>query len=284
MKQQDIHRCETEPQVRGVIETWYKRLCFPEVYDREFYEALDTIPIRDDVSVRTYDPNCPDGKRNLLSVLYLCEGLSRQYREKGIGEDILLDTLRDVVRWTENWSAVKGSLFLGELPWLSRHLQMKLFKLGRLQFFMAPAREDIPAYGIRQGDNVMEVHIPRGEKLSPEAVEDSFARAKVFFSKFYPEFSYSCYTCRSWLLEEKLREYLPEGSNILSFASRFDTVEAEPSDALLRFLFRWDTGLHNVESAVCRTELQRRIRAAVLAGEQFHVVLGVLPATEKEVG
>ena len=114
----------------------------------------------------------------------------------------LLDTLQDIVTWTNVWSDMKGTLYLGELSWLSRHLQGKLFKLGRLQFCMAAAEEDIPAYGITKGENVMEIHIPRGGKLDLQEVQESIEQAKVFFAKYFPEFSYRCFTCHSWLLDK----------------------------------------------------------------------------------
>ena len=124
--------------VTSVIRKWYERLEFPPAFDRACEAALEQIPIDPGVSIETYDLQCPDGKRNLLSFLYMCEALEETYRELGIGQDILLDTLRDIVRWTENWSAVKGELCLFELEWLARIMRAKLFKVGRLQFYMAP--------------------------------------------------------------------------------------------------------------------------------------------------
>lgn len=265
-------------KTREIIEKWYQKLNFPREFDDQFRHYLDTVPIRPGFTIEDYDLDCPDGRRNLLSFLYLCEGLEAQYREKGIGEEILLDTLRDIVIWTRNWTQVKGELCLFELAWLARILRMKLFTLGRLQFYMAPCRADLPTYGIHQGDPVMELHIPRGGKLDPEAVEDSFVRADAFFAKFYPEYSYPVYTCASWLLDAGLRAYLPEHSNILAFARRFDVVGAREEDAILRFVFQWDTDREKLPGLTCPTEFARVIKEAALGGAKFYVAMGVIHA------
>lgn len=263
---------------REIIEKWYRRLNFPQEYDAQFRQALDTIPIQPGFTIEDYDLDCPDGKRNLLSFLYLCEGLEEQYREKGISGEILLDTLRDIVIWTRNWTQIRGELCLFELAWLARILRMKLFTLGRLQFYMAPCRADLPTYGIAQGDPVMEIHIPRGGKLDPEAVEDSFVRSVAFFARYYPDFSYPVYTCASWLLDDGLQAYLPERSNILAFARRFDVVGAREDDAILRFLFPWDTDREKLPGLSCSTAFTRAIKDAALDGAKFYVAMGVINA------
>lgn len=267
----------TAPHVYPMLEKWYKKLNFPKIYDEDFYKALQQITISDAISVERYNTDWEDGKRNLLSFLYFCETLSQFYTAKGIPEDILLDSLQDIVTWTNVWSDMKGTLYLGELSWLSRHLQGMLFKLGRLQFCMATAEEDIPAYGITKGENVMEIHIPRGGKLDLQEVQESIEQAKVFFAKYFPEFSYRCFTCHSWLLDDTLKKYLPKESNILQFGDLFDKISTENSNALLRYLFRWDTTEINLPDAVCKSSLSQKIKKAVLEGEQFHEVLGVIP-------
>lgn len=266
----------TRKDTASVIRKWYSALSFPEGFDREFEKIVDTIPVAEDTCIETYDLQCADGKQNLLCFLYMCEALQAQYRRCGIGEDILMDTLRDIVRWTENWSAVKGELCLFELEWLARIMRFKLFKVGRLQFYMAPARQDVPEFGIRQGDPVVELHIPRGEKMSPGAVDASLAQGKAFLERYFPEYHYEYLTCISWLLDEKLKEYLPETSNIIHFGNRFHKVFSQESNFLLRFLFRWDTSEENLAQQVCNTQFQKTIRDAVLRGEVFHVTAGVL--------
>lgn len=262
--------------VKKIIEKWYKRLGFPEYYDEEFYDALDTVVISDTITLGTYDKKCEDGKRNLLSYLFLCEETERKCKEMGIPDSVITDTLSDIVSWCITWSNVKGELYLGELEWLSRHLGAKLFRLGRLQFCIATAERDVSKYGIARGDGVIEIHIPEGKRLTREDCEASLDMARDFFEKYFPSHKYSVFTCHSWLLDDKLKAYLSKDSGILRFANMFDKVDADESLALIKYLFRWDTTPQNIKDCQPATSLAARVQKAVLEGESFYEVLGVI--------
>jgi len=264
------------PAVAENAEKWYLKLGFPKKYNKAFYRALDRIRVSDAVSVDSFGEGTDDGERNLITYLHLCEGVAEGYREKGIPEEILVDTLYDIVRWCETYSEIHGKLYLGELAWLKRHMSANLFKLGRLQFAMAESFCDVPKYNIKSGDPVMEVHIPAGEKLDPAECEKSIAMAKEFFAKYYPEFKYKYFTCHSWLLDPVLGEMLPEDSNILAFARMFDVVEEEDSMAILRYVFRWDTDVSNVKNAVTCGSFSEKVKSRAVKGGRFHESLGVI--------
>ena len=140
---------------RAICEKWYKRLGFPEKYDAAFFAALERIEVPAAATVWEYDLNSEDGERNLLYFLYFCEALSVRYREAGIAEEILLNTLGDIVIWAEIWSRERGGLFFGELPWLAGHLKMELFRIGTLEYKMGKAPADCPALGLKRGDAVL---------------------------------------------------------------------------------------------------------------------------------
>lgn len=261
---------------RPIIEKWYKALQFPAAYDAEFYEALAAIEIPADTTLDTYDLNSADGKKNLLAFLYLCEGIQTLATEKGIPEDVVIATLKDIVIWTENYTEMKNELYLGELGWLKLHMQFSLFRLGRLQFRMGKAFRDIPEAGICKGDNVMEIHIPRGSKLDIGECEKSIAWAKEFFARFFPDFTYTCFTCNSWLLDDSLKEYLPETSNIIRFGNLFTKVHQKELNCLLSSIFRTDTTEENLADAVCSSAFAQSIKDAVQAGKMFHLTLGFI--------
>ncbi len=178
--------CPLNPEVSEIIKKWYVELGFDRDYDKEFYEALSDTKISDAITIENYDTSEKDGKRNLLSYLFMCEELNKKYDEKGINKEILCDTLKDIVRWADVWSEIKGELYLGETEWLSRHLKMKLFKIGRLQFYMTGARYPIASENIAQGDNVIEIHIPSGKPLDIAECIRSIEEAKKFFRKILP--------------------------------------------------------------------------------------------------
>jgi len=263
-------------KVRDIIEKWYLKLNFPKEYNRAFYKALDTVPISDAISVETYDEECTDGVRNLLSFLYMCEALEEKYNRLGISQGILMDTLYDIVRYTVIWSNLKGTLYLGEVGWLKNHLRGTLFKLGRLQFNMGKAEHTIPARNILGGDRVMEVHIPEEGPLLPDAVDESFRMADSFFAKYFPDFRYEFYTCHSWLLDPGLKELLKPSSNILQFQKRFELAQKDESYLMLRYLFRWNTTRLNLTDFVPKSSFAAKVKEQVLSGRKFYEVTGVI--------
>ena len=263
-------------QMSSNINKWYNKLEFPKIYDRQFYSALNKIRISDVSFIETYDVCSTDGKRNLLSALFMCENLARKYHEKGISVEILHETLSDLVIWTKTWSDLKGELYLGELDWLKRHLEMRLFRLGRLQFCMGQSECDIPQRGVKAGDNVLEIHIPEGEPLSKEACSKAIEEAKNFFKEYFPEFDYKCFTCHSWLLDISLENFLKPESNILQFGRMFEAVHMEKSDAILKYIFRWDTTRENLRSVVSYNTFTEAVKRHVMQGGACYEVLGVL--------
>lgn len=261
----------------SIIEKWYKKIGFPTRYDEEFYEALSEIEVDPNSVVEDYDYNCQDGRKNFLSYLYFCEKLESIYKEKGIGEDILLDTLSDFPRWLDTWTELHGGkLFLGELEWLSFHLTARLFKLGRLQFCMLPTQKDIPNTDILAGDKIVDIHIPAaGPLLIPEC-EKSLGMARAFFEKYFPEYDYRYFMCHSWLLDETLERLLKPDSNILAFRSLFKIVEKDESFAALHYTFRWKMKLEELADFVPKSSFAKALKEHVLAGGKLYNGRGII--------
>ena len=263
-------------EVSEIIEKWYKALELPNYFDKEYYYALENIPVSDAITIENYDYTETDGKRNLLSYLFLCEKLKEKYAKKGISEEILIDTAKDLVIWTDTWSDLKNTLYLGELSWLKNHLSGKLFKLGRLQFCMNQAKHDAPEVNLFKGDNVIEVHIPACGPLDYDECVSSINKAKEFFAKHFPEYDYKCFTCHSWLLDETLKEILRENSNILKFQTLFNIVTQEEDDAILRYAFRWNTNRFNVKYLYPTNSFLTGIQKRISSGGSFYCGLGII--------
>ncbi len=266
------------PEVKALAKKWYEKLEFPKEFDKEFYRALESIKLTDAMTPERYDLDCEDGKKNLLYYLYFCEAVSKKFEERGIPESIMMDTLKDIVVWAKNWYCVKGTLHLSQLDWLSYHVTFRIFRLGRLQFCLHNAKEDIPQFDIKKGDRVIEIHIPQGDKLDNEECKKSIEMAKEFFKKYFPEFDYKAFVCDSWLLDNDLKEYLSLDSNIIKFGDMFTRIRNHDDNALLRYLFRWDTNEINLRYAHPTSAFAERIRTAVLGGKTFHETLGVIKA------
>lgn len=163
----------------------------------------------------------------------------RQYEAKGIGEDIFFDTMDDIRIWIDDHHSRTGEYGLFELNWIMHHMKLNIFKLGRLQFqkfkyYFSPVYKK-NGVTIRFGENVLNIHIPRGEKLDISSCRQSIRRAGEFFSKYYPEYPTDRFICHSWMLYTGNKKYMKSESNILKFADMFDIVgEREaPSQAYL---------------------------------------------------
>ena len=264
------------PAVAEIAKKWYRRLGFPKEYDADFFDALGKIPVSDAITLEGYDKGCTCGARNLISYLFLCEKTKEKYETMGLPEEILDATLSDLVRWTTEWTNVKGELYLGELSWLSRHLSASIYRIGRLQYCKGEAAVDIPSLGVVKGDPIIEVHIPKGERFSKDACLVSLAEARAFFAKHFPDYNYKCFTTHSWLLDETLKKYLPTESGILQFASLFEIVGRDASDALFKYIFTWDTTRRNLSYRYPLSSLAAKVQRAALAGETFYEVHGAI--------
>lgn len=263
-------------KVNRIIRKWYKELKFPDTYDLAFEEALRSMHISDAIDPATYDHSTPDGKRHFLSYLFFCEQLEKRYAQRGIDRKILLDTMWDLLYWTQVWTDLKGDLYFGEACHVRQHVNFTLFRLGSLQFCFDKAEEDVPEKGIVKGENVIGVHIPAMTDLSKEACDAAFAQAKAFFATHFPEYEYRYFTCHSWMLDDKLKELLSPQSKIIDFQNRFEVVDKMPSNGILRFTFKWDTNPFNLRWAVPTSGFAEKVKARALAGETFYAALGVI--------
>ncbi len=241
------------------IAKWYFLLRFPHFWDDAVLEAAKTFDLQ---------AESPDPMGRLLALLVDCPRLYLAYREKGIPEDVFWNTVDDIRQWALNYRRENGVFGLSESGWLRRHMEMRLFRLGALQFCMAPAYRDDPKGRFSQGDPMMEVHIPQSADLAPDAVRASFLEAEGFFARYFPDYDYRYFTCHSWMLGDALKELLKPDSGILRFARLFDTVHQKASDSALRYVFDLYEGPE--------TSLQRNIRGHLDAGKQLQDGFGVL--------
>lgn len=265
---------------KPIIEKWYRTLLFPKSFDKEFYEALEALAVSPDAKLKDYDLKCTDGKRNLLHFLYFCEEMQAKYMQLGLPEEVLLATLEDLVIWTKIWSEIKNELYLGELYWLSDHLNANLFRLGRLQFCKNVAAHDLPALGVVKGEPVVDMHIPAVGPLTPSAVEDSLLRAKAFYAEHFPDYGFRFFTCSSWLLDPEFKRYLPENSNILAFGNRFTRGHTRVSDSVLHYVFRWDASRETLDRFPASSSFAKALKEAVARGDEFHATFGAIPKEE----
>ena len=264
--------------IKSLSKKWYDFLEFPKEYDSFF----DKILLRDDINEELLKKDVKellesgDTELCLVYALLKCEETEKKYNEKGISNDIFCDTALDIKLWATDYFSRTGVLGLDLLAWVASFLDLKLFRLGRLQFNFSPSIVDCPEKGIRLGDNTLGVHIPKNDPFTPEAWEKSFLASKEFFPKYFPEFEYKYYSCSSWFLSPDLDLFLDENSNIIKFKKLFDVIDVSEKDIMLSFLFSWGATREDLPNLEAKTSLQKKIKEYVLAGNKLHSGYGII--------
>lgn len=217
----------------------------------------------------------------------------RMYDEKGIDESVFFDTMSDIKIWIDDYQARSGEDGLFEFHWIRLHLNLEIFKLGRLQFqrnkFLRPKSCSKNGINLKPGNKILSLHIPRGAKLDYCECDKSFLLARDFFKKYYPEYPVDYFDCFSWLLYSGNKNFMDENSNIIKFASRFDIVDEveNPRDHYL-WLFgvkenyvkllknkKLKGSYGNTENLICKTELQKRFVKYVQDGGKLGDAYGI---------
>jgi len=218
-----------------------------------------------------------------LVVLAMLPHTLRLHRERGVEPEVSRLSLADLGRHLARHRLAFGTGGVEHPGWLTRHLQGKLFQLGRLQFERLHLRgrvaEAVRDAGIAraEGAPALSVHIPGlYGPMSPQACDTSFALAGSSFARHFPQDRFEVAVCDSWLLDPQLAEYLPPGSNILRFARRFQVAHpaGDLDGAVQDFVFgrRYPAP----EAMPAATTLERAVAAHARAGRHWHGGVGWL--------
>lgn len=68
---------------------------------------------------------------------------------------------------------------------------------------------------------VLDMHIPEEGRMDHHLCGQSMEKAKIFFPKYFPEWTYHAFTCTTWLFEPQFQKLLPHSSNIVKFQQEF---------------------------------------------------------------
>lgn len=220
--------------------------------------------------------------------------VKEKYDEKSIPEKVFFDTMSDIAIWIDDHKEKTGEDGLLELNWIKNHINMNIFKLGRLQFQMYRYYFE-PVYkrgekSIKYGERILNIHIPRGEPLDVGECRKSVETAKGFFKTYFSGYPTDFFICHSWLLYPGNKSFMKEGCNILRFAEMFDVVKSfdMPGEP-----YRWIFGvkinpqklLRNkrksgsygfFDKLKCETSLQKSALEYVKNGGKLGDAMGVL--------
>lgn len=123
---------------------------------------------------------------------------------------------------------------------------------------------------IVKDSELLEIHIPQGEKLDIADCIDSMKEAIKFFYKYFDSSIVKGFTCTSWLLNRNFRYILPEDSNIRKFASMFYEYPSSTNyNQMYTRVFSGETNIDTLSLIENKTKLQETIIKAIKEGLTF---------------
>lgn len=200
-----------------------------------------------------------------------------RYNELGIPEEYFWDSMKDLPIWCEDYLTKYGVPGFRERGWVGCSLRLEVIRIGRLQVQPNRLSRSVTWNGtVFPADMpTLEIHIPAGEPLTPEAVLASVDQAPDFYSKYFGK-QYSLFHCHSWLLSPALKELLPEHSRIIQFQDLFsiysaDTEERQAEERVFGFLSDDPSRYPD------QTSLQKAVKQHLLNGKEVPMGAGIRP-------
>ena len=216
---------------------------------------------------------------NALFVIESMPFLFKKYKEKGIGEDIFINSMKDLKYKLDEVYKVDGFFGAEPINWYERFLDMRRFALGRLQFNFAEFEfEDtcVCGYPVKKGDFAVACHIPSSGPISRELCEESFKMAYEFF-KDKVSGGILLVTCDSWLLYPPYKQVFGEKSNTYDFIGNFKIINVKETE---KFGDAWrvfnKSFKGDVNDLPSDTSMQRKFIEYIKNGGKFGTAYGVI--------
>ncbi|MDD2214234.1 MAG: acyltransferase domain-containing protein [Oscillospiraceae bacterium] len=172
-------------------------------------------------------------RADMLLLLAAAKPLYLRYLGQGYGSQLYLASLRDLrYKLLECWQ-VKGDWGTFVLFWYPEFYRLERFALGRFQYEVKEFPEPDYTYKnwtVRQGDPVLNLHIPSAGPLTKEDRLQSYRLAYDFYRPRW-QTEVIAFTCHSWLLFPEHRLFLPPSSNIRDFMSDYEVIRQEEDPA-----------------------------------------------------
>ena len=248
----------------------YEKLASPETAEGAWAEITARLPAWEE----------DHGMAQLAAALAGACHTRRMYRERGIADDIFLDTMGCFRRFLTETHGSSGKWAFDRGFWTWRQTGCLLFRLGTLEFeYCGPGNGERRPEGLADAP-VLNIHIPSDAVLSREELDRSYDWAERFFAgegrAFCRYGAPRAVLCGTWLLAPALAELLPDGSGIRRFAGDFRLYRVEEDAA---DFYTWLFGRGKavpVEALPERTSLQRRVKARLAAGGKIGAACGIL--------
>jgi len=215
----------------------------------------------------------------MLAVSMLLTEKSRAlFKERGIPENIFVDSMKNIRIWMNTCISDRGHLGMYEYGWIANNLRGGVLRLGRFEFHVIPFNraEEWSANGVtvRNGDPVINVHIPADGHMEPTEMEESFRLAYQYYGvgKITP------FVCDSWLLYPGNKLFCKPESRMVTFLNYFHILEYRdsPNSSELKRVFGEHEKYDDPTTFREDTPLQRSLKAHLLNGGTIGNGFGIL--------
>ena len=142
---------------------------------------------------------------------------------------------------------------------------------------LQPEQIDLQRYHrvLSPEDDVVTIHIPGGDKLTMESVQESLNLARKVFGEHFPQAK--AFVCQTWFIDPNLRgEVVRDGSNMAMFADLFDVICGADNGYHSVFEHIFNVKRQPLENLVPKTGLQERVLQYALDGKPMYWGFGVL--------
>ena len=211
---------------------------------------------------------------HVLVVLYAMVSTEKMIEERGYDKEMFDWILYDLrVKCDETYTTTKviGSIFY---EWYVGQSSLSRLCLGRLQYEYRNAPVDMG--DIKEGERIINCHIPSGTPLTDEAVTDSLKKAYAFFPEMHRD-GVLTVMCGSWLLHPETVEhcFLP-GSNLRNFYEKFTIVKSQENADNHDFWRICGCDVSEIDNAPQETGLQKRLVKMIKSGINMGAGVGYI--------
>ena len=155
---------------------------------------------------------------------------------------------------------------VSQMLWAIYFIRMRIIEVGRLQY---------EYYGQENGNNIIKIHIPKGNKLDILEVIKSLKISKNKLNEVF-KINNLIYKCDSWLLSNQVFGLLDKDSNIYKFYRLFNVKDGKDCiKDILNFVYGVDI-CNDYSLLRDDTKLQKKIKVALLNNTKFKLGVGVL--------
>lgn len=126
---------------------------------------------------------------------------------------------------------------------------------------------------VKQGDSVIDFHIPTGVPYDLESFRSTLCSGKKFFENHFPEFNYRAFWCVSWLYSPQLPLIITKpSSHIMAIHEQGYICPATPGESSL-FSFVFKTEKPDFKHIVPKTSLEQNVISFVNKGGKVNAGL-----------